>query len=155
MSTTTHIEGKLIATMTLKQHFKKDPEFLIRHVLVYMVDWKKISKKHNKIYVRRDDLQKTIITYFNRIKVKTYPKKVNSYIKYVLGKGYLKKTDLKQRLPRPNTMYEVNLDKLYHTCEVCGLHYEEKLWARKCEDYCTKHNACSIEITSHAIELKY
>ncbi|MEE9509951.1 MAG: hypothetical protein V3V81_05610 [Candidatus Bathyarchaeia archaeon] len=154
MSITTDMEGNRIAKGSLKQLFKNDPEFLIRHVLVHMVDLKKISKKPNKIYVRRDDLQKTIITYFNRCKVKAYPKKVNSYIKYVLGKEYLMKTDLKQRLPRANTMYEISLDKLYCSCEVCGLHFEEELWARKCENYCTKYNACSIEITSHAIELK-
>lgn len=68
MSITTDMEGNRIAKGSLKQLFKNDLEFLIRHVLVHMVDLKKISKKPNKIYVRRDDLQKTIITYFNRCK---------------------------------------------------------------------------------------
>ena len=47
-----------------------------------------------------------------------------------------------------------NKEKTYHMCEVCGFSYKEKICAEKCEDYCTKHNACSIEITSHAIQIK-
>lgn len=40
-----------------------------------------------------------------------------------------------------------------YACEVCGFIYKEKLWAEKCQDYCTKNNACSLEITSHAVEV--
>jgi len=39
-------------------------------------------------------------------------------------------------------------------CEVCGLTYKEREWAKKCEDYCTTHGACSLEITSHADQMK-
>ncbi len=43
-----------------------------------------------------------------------------------------------------------NGEKLY-TCGVCGFAYKEKVWAKKCEDFCTKHNACSLVITSHSV----
>ncbi len=36
-------------------------------------------------------------------------------------------------------------------CEACGLLYKEKAWALKCEDFCTKHHACSLEITRYAV----
>lgn len=35
-------------------------------------------------------------------------------------------------------------------CEECGLGYEEKEWAEKCEAWCKEHKSCNIEITSHA-----
>lgn len=44
--------------------------------------------------------------------------------------------------------------KSYYTCEVCGFTYEERAWAEKCEDFCTKHHACSLEITSHAVQIE-
>ena len=43
--------------------------------------------------------------------------------------------------------------KTFYTCEVCGLAYEERIWAEKCEDFCVKHGACSLEITSHAVHI--
>ncbi len=36
-------------------------------------------------------------------------------------------------------------------CEVCGFAYEEKSWAEMCEEYCRKHNACSLDIARHAV----
>ena len=39
----------------------------------------------------------------------------------------------------------------FYVCEACGIIYKEKSWATKCEDYCTKHGACSLEIISHAV----
>lgn len=41
----------------------------------------------------------------------------------------------------------------FYICEVCGLSYEEKSWAEKCQDYCIKHGACSLEITRHATQM--
>lgn len=41
---------------------------------------------------------------------------------------------------------------ILYVCERCGLRYREKEWADKCEDFCTRYNACSIEITKHAIK---
>ncbi|MFB0543279.1 MAG: hypothetical protein ACETVR_00710 [Candidatus Bathyarchaeia archaeon] len=39
-----------------------------------------------------------------------------------------------------------------YVCEVCGFMYKEKFWAEKCQDHCTKHRACSLEIISHAVQ---
>jgi hypothetical protein len=44
------------------------------------------------------------------------------------------------------------LDRTLYVCEVCGLNYEERMWAEKCEDFCARHHACSLEITSHAVK---
>jgi tRNA U34 2-thiouridine synthase MnmA/TrmU len=43
-------------------------------------------------------------------------------------------------------------DEMLYACEVCGYLYREKSWARKCQDHCTKHHACSLEITGHAAQ---
>jgi predicted ATP-dependent serine protease len=45
-------------------------------------------------------------------------------------------------------------DKTLYVCEECGFTYEEKMWAEKCEDFCSKHSSCSLEITSHAAKTK-
>ncbi|MEE8113738.1 MAG: hypothetical protein V3T23_05230 [Nitrososphaerales archaeon] len=37
-------------------------------------------------------------------------------------------------------------------CPECGLLYAEERWAEACRDFCSEHNACSIEITSHALK---
>jgi len=39
-----------------------------------------------------------------------------------------------------------------HICEECGLAYGERAWAEKCERFCSKHRACSLGITSHAVQ---
>jgi len=36
-------------------------------------------------------------------------------------------------------------------CEVCRLGYENKENAEACQNFCSTHNACSLEITSKAI----
>ncbi len=41
--------------------------------------------------------------------------------------------------------------EILYACEVCGFVYREMSWAEKCQEYCTKHHACSLKITSHAI----
>ncbi len=40
----------------------------------------------------------------------------------------------------------------YYFCEKCGFKYATKNFAEKCEDYCSKHNSCSLEIIKHAIQ---
>lgn len=40
------------------------------------------------------------------------------------------------------------------TCPECGLHYNEKHWAEKCEKWCREHHSCNLEITSHSMESK-
>lgn len=41
--------------------------------------------------------------------------------------------------------------KLYQ-CPECGLHYRDKAMAGKCEAFCKKYKACSMEIAPHAVE---
>jgi len=41
--------------------------------------------------------------------------------------------------------------EILYACEICGFVYKEMSWAEKCQEYCTKHGACSLEITSHAV----
>lgn len=43
--------------------------------------------------------------------------------------------------------------KYYYICEECGLAYKDKAWAEKRQNFCSKHHACSIEITKYAIQL--
>lgn len=41
---------------------------------------------------------------------------------------------------------------LYYECPECGLEYKEKKWAEKCEEWCSKHKSCNLEITKQAIK---
>lgn len=41
----------------------------------------------------------------------------------------------------------------FYVCEACGFAYKEKVWAEKCEEFCTKHHSCSLEITRHAVQM--
>jgi len=36
-------------------------------------------------------------------------------------------------------------------CEECGFVYKDKKKAASCEKYCSKHHACSLGITLHAV----
>ncbi len=42
-------------------------------------------------------------------------------------------------------------EETFHICEECGLLYKERIWAEKCEKFCSKHHACSLEVTRHAV----
>lgn len=42
-----------------------------------------------------------------------------------------------------------NQQKLYE-CPECHLKYQDEEWAKKCEVWCKKYDACSLEITAHA-----
>ena len=44
-------------------------------------------------------------------------------------------------------------NKKYFQCEACEFYYEEKEWAEKCEAFCKKYNACSMDITKHSVKL--
>ena len=41
--------------------------------------------------------------------------------------------------------------KKYYFCEKCGFGYQESGTAHECEDYCSKNNKCSRDITSNAL----
>jgi hypothetical protein len=43
--------------------------------------------------------------------------------------------------------------KKYYQCEICKFYYLDRSWAKKCENFCKEHSACSVEITKHAVEL--
>ena len=45
-------------------------------------------------------------------------------------------------------------DESLYTCPECGLHYENKEQAERCEIWCKAHHSCNLEITNHAIENK-
>ena len=45
---------------------------------------------------------------------------------------------------------ETELEKIYY-CSVCGYGYANDGLARECEEYCTTHNSCSLQITAKAI----
>lgn len=40
--------------------------------------------------------------------------------------------------------------KPLYFCEECGMAYEEKEWAEKCQEWCHEHHSCNIEIMEHA-----
>lgn len=46
------------------------------------------------------------------------------------------------------------VEEKLHTCPECGLHYEDKAQAGKCEQWCKKHHSCNLEIISDAVENK-
>lgn len=37
-----------------------------------------------------------------------------------------------------------------YLCEECGMAYEEKAWAEKCERWCRQYQSCNLEIIQHA-----
>ncbi|MDP3742501.1 MAG: hypothetical protein Q8R15_04250 [Candidatus Micrarchaeota archaeon] len=41
---------------------------------------------------------------------------------------------------------------MLYKCSECGLKYREKETAKKCEAFCKKYNACSLEIIKHAVK---
>ncbi len=43
--------------------------------------------------------------------------------------------------------------EVLYVCEVCGLAYEEKKWAEKCQEWCQEHESCNLEIIEHAVPL--
>lgn len=43
-------------------------------------------------------------------------------------------------------------EMVYFECEECKLLYKEKMWAEKCEAWCTKNKSCNLEITKHSVK---
>ncbi|MBI4286467.1 MAG: hypothetical protein HY670_11310 [Chloroflexi bacterium] len=41
--------------------------------------------------------------------------------------------------------------KTLYVCEECGLAYEDKHWAEKCQQWCKQYQSCDLEITQHAV----
>lgn len=45
-------------------------------------------------------------------------------------------------------------DKEVYKCEECGLSYEDKIWAEKCEKWCKKNHTCNVKIIKHSVKGK-
>ncbi len=45
---------------------------------------------------------------------------------------------------------EEERQKVYY-CSVCGYGYANEALANECEEYCTTHNSCSLQIIAKAI----
>ncbi len=41
--------------------------------------------------------------------------------------------------------------KKYFVCEICGFGYNEKNTAQKCQNWCSKHKSCNLQITKNAV----
>lgn len=39
----------------------------------------------------------------------------------------------------------------YYACDICGLVYQDYETATRCEDFCRRFKACSVEISSKAV----
>jgi len=44
--------------------------------------------------------------------------------------------------------------KEYHVCKECGLAYEDKKTAEKCQKWCKKYHSCNLELIKNAIKIK-
>ena len=45
--------------------------------------------------------------------------------------------------------------KILYVCEVCGLAYEEREWAEKCQSWCETHEgSCNIDYVQHSVPLE-
>lgn len=44
--------------------------------------------------------------------------------------------------------------KRVYECLECGLHYEDEVAAKKCEEWCKAHQSCNLEITRLSLERK-
>ncbi len=42
-------------------------------------------------------------------------------------------------------------DRTVYQCELCDMGYSDLETAERCEEYCSTHEACSLDITRHAI----
>jgi hypothetical protein len=44
--------------------------------------------------------------------------------------------------------------KTVFICEECGLAYEQKEWAEKCQQWCRENQSCNLEIIQHSVPLE-
>ncbi len=42
-------------------------------------------------------------------------------------------------------------NKFYFACSVCGFVYDKEEIAKSCENWCSTHKTCSLQITKHAL----
>jgi transposase-like protein len=41
--------------------------------------------------------------------------------------------------------------KKYFTCDACGFGYNDRKTAQECQDWCSKHESCNLQITKNAV----
>jgi len=44
--------------------------------------------------------------------------------------------------------------KKYFVCDECGLAYNSRLLAEKCEAWCTKRHSCNTEIAKYSVKME-
>ncbi|MBI2476022.1 MAG: hypothetical protein HYV67_02160 [Candidatus Taylorbacteria bacterium] len=43
-------------------------------------------------------------------------------------------------------------DKTLYQCEECGLKYESKEIAEKCQAWCSEHKSCNLDVIKNAVK---
>ena len=61
---------------------------------------------------------------------------------------------LQEKINLTKNMDHNNNEEKVYKCPECGLHYENKDQAKKCEEWCKEHHSCNLEIISDAVENK-
>lgn len=44
-------------------------------------------------------------------------------------------------------------NKILYACKECGLKYEQKEIAEKCEAWCKEHQSCNLEIIKYSVKI--
>jgi predicted ATP-dependent serine protease len=42
-------------------------------------------------------------------------------------------------------------NQIFYQCQECGFYYQEREWAKRCEEWCKKYKSCNLEIIKHSI----
>lgn len=53
-------------------------------------------------------------------------------------------------IQQKNILTPLSTNKTLYQCEECGLKYENKEIAEKCQAWCKEHKSCNLEIIKHA-----
>jgi YHS domain-containing protein len=43
-------------------------------------------------------------------------------------------------------------DNIDYQCSICKLHYKDEILADRCNEWCSTHKSCNLEIAWHSIE---
>ena len=49
---------------------------------------------------------------------------------------------------------DVSKDSELYQCSICKLHFETKILADQCDDWCLNYKSCNMEIAGQSIEAK-
>ncbi|MBI5392346.1 hypothetical protein HZA96_00620 [Candidatus Woesearchaeota archaeon] len=42
-------------------------------------------------------------------------------------------------------------EKLF-SCNICGINYQEEIYAKQCNEWCKRNNSCNLNIIKHAVK---